>query len=90
MSVKPITCPTCGRIDDLIVILSGNSTLRIPIKKGKMCPEDEISLEPKLAGAKAFSASGKETRVTFYPEEGLTGELHCKKCEKAFDVCVVG
>ena len=60
------------------------------VKKGKMSPEEDIALEPKLAGAKAFSASGKETKITFYPEEGLDAQLHCKKCDEAFDVCITG
>jgi hypothetical protein len=90
MQIKQISCPNCSRTSDIIIILSGNATLRVPIKKGKMCPEKHISLEPKLAGAKTFSASEKETKMTFFPEEGLAGQLHCKKCDQVFDIDVTG
>jgi hypothetical protein len=85
--MKKIVCPICETEENLIVFLDGAAQLRAPIKNGTILPADDITLEPRLAGARTFSASDNdETRITFYPEEGIKAELHCKKCNKAFDI----
>lgn len=90
MREKSIACPSCGRTSEIYLIIRGNSTFRLPVKKGRLNPSEDIALEPRLAGVKAFSASDKETRITFYPEEGMSGQLHCPRCDEAFDLSIEG
>ena len=82
--------PNCGNKKNLAIMIRGSATIRIPVAKGKMVPAKEIALELNVKGGQTFSVSDGETRVVFYPAEGLSGEIHCKRCNKAFDISVVG